>query len=156
MKTCGLDEQFMRQAISLASQAACNGEVPVGAVVVKDGVVLGRGATCQIKNHDPSAHAEVEAIRQAGNVLKNHRLVQTTMYVTLEPCMMCAGLIVQARIKRLVYGCRAPKTGVVHSHGTLLEWPSHNHSVEVTEGILADESAALLSSFFQRRRKAVN
>lgn len=142
----------MRQALSEAREAALNGEVPVGAVLVKDNVVVGRGGTRQIRSHDPSAHAEVVALRDAGLNLGNHRLIDTTMYVTLEPCMMCTGLIVQARIKRLVFGCRAPKTGVVRTHGSLLEWPSHNHTVAVSEGVLAKESAELLTCFFEARR----
>ena len=148
------DEEFMRQALSQARHAGQCGEVPVGAVLVRHEVVVGKGATRQIQDHDPSAHAEVIALRDAGANLGNHRLVDTTLYVTLEPCMMCCGLIVQARIKRLVFGCRAPKTGVVRSHGSLLEWPSHNHSVSVTDGVLAAECAKLLSCFFDERRKA--
>ena len=148
------DRIFMSHAIAEARKACTSGEVPVGAVVVLDGEIVGRGCTRQIAMHDPTAHAELIALRDAANRVNNYRIVGSTMYVTLEPCMMCAGALIHARIERLVYGCRAPKTGVVESHGNLLKWPSHNHIVKVTSGVCADECAQLLSDFFIRRRKA--
>ena len=147
-----VDEIFMREALDLARRAEENDEIPVGAVLVRDDRVIGRGASCQIETHDPSAHAEVMALRDAGLRIGNYRLVDSTLYVTLEPCMMCVGSMVHARIARLVYGCVAPKTGVVHSHGNLLDWTSHNHRVEVTAGVLAEECSALLTAFFDRKR----
>lgn len=146
------DEQFMREALDLARCAEELGEIPVGAVLVRDSSVIGRGATCQIQRNDPTAHAEVVALRDAGLRTGNYRLIDTTLYVTLEPCMLCVGSMVHARISRLVYGCVAPKTGVIHSNGDLLNWPSHNHRVEVTSGVLAEECSALLSAFFYRKR----
>lgn len=146
------DEGFMREALELAREAEERGEVPVGAVLVRHGCVIGRGTTCQIESNDPSAHAEVSALRDAGHRTGNYRLVDSTLYVTLEPCMMCVGAMVHARIARLVYGCVAPKTGVVESNGNLLDWPSHNHRIEVANGVLADECSELLSAFFERKR----
>ncbi len=142
----------MREALVQAQMANEHGEVPVGAVLVRKGEIIGRGRSCQIETYDPSAHAEVVALRNAGRCVGNYRLVDSTLYVTLEPCMMCTGLLVHARIKRLVYGCQAPKTGVVHTHGNLLEWPLHNHVVQVHGGVLAMECSALLSEFFELRR----
>ncbi len=147
------DEGFMQEALDLAREAEASGEVPVGAVLVRDGCVIGRGASCQIESSDPSAHAEVIALRNAGRCIGNYRLVNTTLYVTLEPCMMCVGAMVHARISRLVYGCVAPKTGVVQSHGNLLVWTSHNHRIEVTSGVLTKECSALLTAFFNRKRE---
>ena len=146
------DEAFMREALDLARDAEKNDEIPVGAVLVRDACVIGRGASCQIETRDPSAHAEVIALRDAGLRTGNYRLVDSTLYVTLEPCMMCVGSMVHARVSRLVYGCVAPKSGVVSSHGELLDWPSHNHRVEVTAGVLAEECSALLTAFFDRKR----
>lgn len=142
----------MRMALHMACKAKCMDEVPVGAVVVEGDRVVGRGATQQLSTVDPSAHAEVVALRDAAKTIGNHRLVETTLYVTLEPCMMCTGLLVQARIARLIYGAKAPKTGVIESNGTLLDWPSHNHKVEVVSGVLEDECSTMLSSFFASRR----
>ena len=146
----------MQEALGQARIASEHGEIPVGAVLVRDGQILGRGASCQILTCDPTAHAEIIALRDGGRRIKNYRLVDTTLYVTLEPCMMCVGAMVHARIARLVYGCDAPKTGVVRSHGELLEWPSHNHRVAVTGGVLAEPCSALLTSFFARQRGDVN
>ena len=145
----------MREALAHARVASENGEVPVGAVVVKNGTVIGCGASSQIGTNDPSAHAEVIALRNAAEHESNYRLVETTLYVTLEPCMMCAGLLVHARVRRLVFGCVAPKTGVIESQGALLKWPSHNHVVCVTAGVLAEECGSLLSAFFKQRREGV-
>ena len=150
--SAAIDETFMRQALAQARLAESCGEVPVGAVLVRDDVVIGRGSTQQIQTNDSTAHAEVVALRDAGTRLKNHRLVDTTMYVTLEPCMMCAGAMVHARIERLVFGCLAPKTGVAQSHGELFSWSSHNHTVQVEGGVLATECADMLSVFFTRQR----
>lgn len=147
------DEGFMREAIALAREAAGNGEVPVGAILVRDGCVIGRGMSCQIQSNDPSAHAEVSALRDAGRRLGNYRIVDSTLYVTLEPCMMCVGSMVNARISELVYGCTAPKTGVVDSHGNLLDWTSHNHRIKIKSGVLAAECSALLTAFFDQRRE---
>ena len=146
------DEGFMRVALDLAREAEDRGEVPVGAVLVRHGCVIGRGTSCQIQSNDPSAHAEITALRDAGRSTGNYRLVDSVLYVTLEPCMMCVGTMVHARISRLVYGCVAPKTGVVESNGDLLDWPSHNHRIEVTSGVLADECSELISAFFNRKR----
>lgn len=147
------NEDFMREALGLAHEAEGNGEIPVGAVLVRDGCIIGRGASCQIQQNDPSAHAEVCALRDAGRRTENYRLVDSTLYVTLEPCMMCVGAMVHARISRLVYGCIAPKTGVVQSHGNLLDWTSHNHRIEVAGGVLAEECSALLTAFFNGIRE---
>ena len=146
------DEEYMREALRQALIADQNDEIPVGAVLVRDGDIVGRGASCQITSNDPSAHAEVNALRDAGRRTGNYRLVDATLYVTLEPCMMCVGSMVHARIARLVYGCLAPKTGVVHSHGGLIDWSSHNHRIEVSGGVLAKDCSALLTSFFDRKR----
>ncbi|MCY4095923.1 MAG: tRNA adenosine(34) deaminase TadA [Gammaproteobacteria bacterium] len=146
------DEEFMREAIRQAHVAEQHGEIPVGAVLVRDGDVVGRGATCQIEMNDPSAHAEVAALRDAARRVGNYRLVDSTLYVTLEPCMMCVGAMVHARIARLVYGCLAPKTGVIHSHANLIDWSSHNHHIEVCGGILTEDCSTLLSGFFERKR----
>ena len=146
------DEEFMREALRHAYIADQNGEIPVGAVLVRDGSVVGRGASCQIQTHNPSAHAEVIALRDAGHAMGNYRLVDSTLYVTLEPCMMCVGAMVHARISRLVYGCLSPKTGAVHSHGNLFDWSSHNHRIEVSGGVLASDCSIVLTEFFDRKR----
>jgi len=143
----------MRVALELAQLAAEAGEVPVGAIVVKDGEIIGRGSNAPIANHDPSAHAEIIAIRDAANKLGNYRLVDCTLYVTLEPCAMCAGAIQHARIARLVYGASDPKTGACGSVIDLMNEPRLNHHTEVTGGILALECGAVLSQFFASRRK---
>ena len=146
------DVRYMRRALQLARQAAAEGEVPVGAVAIKDQVIIGQAGSRQIQDKDPSAHAEVLALRQAAQELGNHRLPGTTLYTTLEPCMMCAGLLVQCRIERLVFGCVAPKTGVICSHGSLLDWSSHNHRVAITHGVLEAECKELMQSFFKSKR----
>lgn len=146
------DLDFMQQAIALAMQAATQQEVPVGAIVVKDGVVIGRGSNAPIGTHDPSAHAEILALRDAAKSLGNYRLVDCTLYVTLEPCAMCAGAIQHARIARLVYGAADPKTGACGSVVDLMSEPKLNHHTEVISGVLADACAALLSNFFKLRR----
>lgn len=146
------DQQFMREAIALAREAATLDEVPVGAVLVCAGEVVGRGFNAPIARHDPSAHAEIAALRAAAAKLGNYRLPGCTLYVTLEPCAMCAGAIVHARIARLVFGAQDPKSGACGSVVNLLAEPRLNFHTEVTGGILADECGALLSNFFAARR----
>jgi tRNA(adenine34) deaminase len=147
-----VDIEFMQQALALASSAANNGEVPVGAIVVKDGQVIGRGGNAPIGLHDPTAHAEIEALRQAATHLGNYRLVDCTLYVTLEPCAMCAGAIQHARIAKLVYGASDPKTGACGSVINLMAEPKLNHHCEVVGGVMAVECGTILSAFFKQRR----
>ena len=146
------DTEYMQQALNLASQAALNGEVPVGAIIVKDGVVIARGSNAPIGLHDPTAHAEIIAMREAAQYLGNYRLVDCTLYVTLEPCAMCSGAMQHARIAKLVYGARDPKTGACGSVINLMAEPKLNHHCEVVAGILAEECGAVLSEFFKQRR----
>ena len=142
----------MRIALGMAIAGQKMGEVPVGAVVVANDKIVGLGTTQQISDRDPSAHAEVVALRMAATELNNHRLVNTTVYVTLEPCMMCAGLMVQARIANLVYGACAPKTGVIESNGNWLDSPIHNHKIETLGGVLESECSQVLTDFFTSKR----
>lgn len=146
------DADYMREALVLADAAEARGEVPVGALVVLDGVVIGRGSNQPIGTHDPTAHAEVIALRDAAAARGNYRLPGATLYVTLEPCAMCAGAIMHARIGRVVYGARDLKTGACGSVVDLFE-TKLNHHAEVIEGVMADECGARLSAFFSRRRK---
>ncbi|MGH8352078.1 MAG: tRNA adenosine(34) deaminase TadA [Pseudomonas sp.] len=146
------DQRFMREALALAAEGAALGEVPVGAVLVYQGAIVGRGFNCPISRRDPSAHAEMVAIRAAAAALDNYRLPGSTLYVTLEPCSMCAGLIVHARINRLVYGASEPKAGVVQSRGQFFAQGFLNHRVLVEGGVLAEECGAALSAFFKARR----
>ncbi|MDF2529697.1 MAG: Cytidine/deoxycytidylate deaminase family protein [Gammaproteobacteria bacterium] len=146
------DEQFMRQALFLAKKAQEAGEVPVGAVLVLDNEIVAEGYNQPILSHDPSAHAEMIAIRNAAKKLGNYRLLNTTLYVTLEPCTMCLGAMVHARIKRLVYAASDPKTGVIESAAKLAHSHFFNHRLEIGSGILAEESAAMLRAFFHSRR----
>lgn len=146
------DEQWMRRALELARTAAAHDEVPVGAVLVRDGVVLGEGWNRPIESHDPTAHAEIVALRAAGRAGQNYRLPGTTLYVTLEPCAMCVGAMVHARIERLVFGAFDPKTGAAGSVFNLLQAPEHNHRVAVTAGLLSEPCGALLTNFFRARR----
>jgi tRNA(adenine34) deaminase len=148
-----IDQELMQMALQLAKQAALAGEVPVGAIVVKDGVVIGRGSNAPIVNHDPTAHAEIQAMRAAALHLGNYRLVDCTLYVTLEPCAMCSGAIQHARIARLVYGASDPKTGACGSIINLMDEPKLNHHTQVTRGVLAESCAQVLSEFFAARRK---
>lgn len=148
------DEDFMRMAMALAAEAASLGEVPVGALVVKDGVVIGKGRNAPISLSDPTAHAEIQAMRAAAQHLGNYRLVDCTLYVTLEPCAMCSGAIQHARVARLVYGASDPKTGCCGSVVNLMAEQKLNHHCEVSSGTLADECGALLSDFFRQRRLA--
>lgn len=144
---------MMREALSLAAQAAARGEVPVGAVVVREGTILGRGFNCPISAADPTAHAEVRAMREAATAVGNYRLVGCTLYVTLEPCAMCAGAIMHARIARVVYGTADPKTGACGSVVDLFSERRLNHHAEVTSGVLAGECGGMLSAFFAARRR---
>lgn len=147
------DTDYMQAALELAAQAAAAGEVPVGAVVVKDGQIIGRGSNAPIGRHDPTAHAEVQAMRDAAQHLGNYRLVGCSLYVTLEPCAMCSGAIQHARIARLVYGASDPKTGACGSVVDLMNEPRLNHHTEVTGGVMAEQCGAILSAFFAGRRK---
>jgi tRNA(adenine34) deaminase len=146
------DAEYMRLALAEALAAAEKGEVPVGAIVVLEDNVVARAGNCTISACDPSAHAEIVAIREAAQTLGNYRLLGTTLYVTVEPCAMCAGAIVQARIARVVYGCDDPKGGAVHSCFGIFDHPALNHRVAVLGGILAEESAGTMQSFFASRR----
>lgn len=148
----GGDDFFMRAALDLALQARAAGEVPVGAVVVQDGEIIGRGFNAPISRHDPSAHAEMMALRDAAQRLGNYRLVDCELFVTLEPCLMCAGAIMHARIARLVYGASDPKTGACGSVVDAFGEKRLNHHTEVNGGVLADECGAMLSDFFAMRR----
>lgn len=146
------DERFMREALALAAEGAERGEVPVGAVLVQGGEVIGRGFNCPISTSDPSAHAEMVAIRAAATAVQNYRLPGSTLYVTLEPCSMCAGLIVHSRIARVVYGATEPKAGVAVSRGQFFTQDFLNHRVLIEGGLLADECSERLSAFFKARR----
>lgn len=146
------DQDFMREALALAAQGAALGEVPVGAVLVQDGEIIGRGFNCPISGNDPSAHAEMVAIRAAAQAISNYRLVGSTLYVTLEPCSMCAGLIVHSRIARVVYGALEPKAGIVQSQGQFFTQGFLNHRVLFEGGVLAEECGTVLSEFFKARR----
>lgn len=146
------DQRFMREALRLAEQGAALGEVPVGAVLVQDGEIIGRGFNSPISLNDPSAHAEVQAIRAAATQLQNYRLPDTTLYVTLEPCHMCAGLIIHARIARVVFAAHEPRAGAVASQGCFFSQSFLNHRVDISAGVLAAESAQMLKDFFRARR----
>lgn len=147
-----IDEQYMRLALEEATQAEAEGEVPVGAVVVCRGNVVGRGHNRNLLDNDPTAHAEVLALRQAAQLLGNHRLADCELFATIEPCAMCAGALVHARLKRLVYGASDPKAGAVQSVLQVLNNPRLNHQMEVVSGVLATESTAMMQAFFRRRR----
>jgi tRNA(adenine34) deaminase len=146
------DEDYMRAAIALAREAAEAGEVPVGAVIVAAGQIVGRGRNSPIALNDPTAHAEILALRQAAAAAGNYRLVGATVYVTLEPCVMCAGALVQARVARLVFGARDLRFGGVRSKFRLADAEILNHRIEVEEGLLGAECATLLEAFFRARR----
>tara|TARA_R110002049_G_scaffold157266_5_gene322305 strand:- start:463 stop:930 length:468 start_codon:yes stop_codon:yes gene_type:complete len=146
------DETFMRAALEQAKLAGECGEVPVGAVVVCNGEIVGRGFNQPIRGRDPSAHAEVMALREAGRALANYRMPGCTLYVTLEPCAMCSGAIMHARVSRVVFGARDPKTGVAGSVIDLFAETRLNHHAEITAGVLADECGRMLSDFFAARR----
>ena len=146
------DEYFMREALSLARAAECLGEVPVGALVVREGIIVGRGFNSPIGESDPTAHAEIAALRDAGRNLENYRLPGCELFVTLEPCAMCAGAILHARLARVIYGARDYKTGVHGSVVDLFAVARLNHHTEVLGGVLAEECAQMLSAFFAARR----
>ena len=149
--TC--DDAYMRAALTLAQCAWDAGEVPVGAVVVKDGEIIGRGFNQPITSNDPTTHAEIVALREAAQYVKNYRLVDCALYVTLEPCMMCVGAMLHARLKRVVFGAHDPKTGVC---GSIIDLPKEeklNHHTTFEGGVLRDECSAMLKAFFQSRRK---
>lgn len=149
---CVSDELFMREAIQQALLAEAIGEVPVGAVIVQQGEIIARGHNRVIADNDPSAHAEIVALREAGRAIGNYRLIDCEMYVTIEPCPMCAGALVHARVARLVYGADDPKAGAVRSVMQVINAPALNHRMEVVPGVLAGRSAELLLKFFRERR----
>jgi len=146
------DAAWMEEALRLATQAEAAGEVPVGAIVVCDEKIVGRGFNRNRADNDPSAHAEMIALRQAGRAIGNHRLERCTLFATIEPCAMCAGALVHARVRRLVYGASDPKAGAVHSVMQVVNHPKLNHRMEVAGGVMADTCGALLQKFFQSRR----
>jgi tRNA(adenine34) deaminase len=146
-------ESYMQEALLEAAKAEDLGEVPVGAVVVREGRILGRGHNQPIGSGDPTAHAEIVALREAAQAAGNYRLVGAQLFVTVEPCLMCAGACLHARIQTLVFGARDSKTGAVRSLSRVLDDPRHNHRIEVVEGVLTDECARKIQSFFRKRRE---
>lgn len=146
------DIVFMQEALEEARSAGAAGEVPIGAVLALDGRVIARSGNRTIRDCDPTAHAEVIVLREGARVVDNYRLAGTTLYVTIEPCSMCAGAMVQARIPRLVYGANDPKAGAVRTHFQILSDSNLNHQVEITAGVLAAECAEMIQSFFVKRR----
>ncbi len=154
MSNCHNDDYFMRHALTLAEAAFQQGEVPVGAVVVAAGKIIGEGANAPIARSDPTAHAEIVALRDAATRRENYRLPDCTLYVTIEPCTMCVGALVHARIQRVVFGASEPKAGVLASNGCLLERDYWNHQVVWTGGVLAEEAGQLMRRFFRARRAA--
>ncbi|MFP6794448.1 MAG: tRNA adenosine(34) deaminase TadA [Pseudomonadales bacterium] len=147
-----MSEEWMQVALGLAEEAARHDEVPVGAVVVRENQIIGRGFNQPISGHDPTAHAEIMALRDAAQTLGNYRLPGCTLVVTVEPCTMCAGALVHARIEQLIFGAREPRAGAVCSSSRVLDNPGLNHKVTVIEGVLEKECKALMSAFFQERR----
>jgi tRNA(adenine34) deaminase len=148
------DELRMEDALWEAQRSLALGEVPIGAVVVCDGQVIGRGCNRPITTNDPTGHAEILALREAGHTMGNYRLLECDLYVTVEPCVMCAGAITHARIRRLIYGAGDPKAGAVYSMLQVLNHPKLNHKVEVSSGVLAARCMDLLQTFFREKRKA--
>lgn len=148
-----IDQKWMKQALELAQKAQSLDEVPVGAVLVKGGEVIGEGWNQTISACDPTAHAEVVALRDAAKRLNNYRVIGTTLYVTLEPCAMCVGALVHGRVQRLVYAASEPKSGAVSSQVNLLELHAFNHRIDVRSGVLADSASDLLTSFFKNKRQ---
>jgi tRNA(adenine34) deaminase len=146
------DELWMEEALREAQRALAQGEVPVGAVVVYEGKLVGRGCNRPLNANDPTAHAEILALREAGQTIGNYRLLDCDLYVTVEPCAMCAGAITHARLRRLIYGAEDPKAGAVHSMLQVLNHPKLNHTVEVSSGVLAARCMELLQTFFRERR----
>ena len=153
MITIMSDEHWMQHALELARKAEVAGEVPVGAVIVFNGELIAEGWNQPIRSSDPTAHAEIMALRAAGRELGNYRLLDTELYVTLEPCPMCVGAMLHARVKRVIYAATDPKTGALGGAYDLLNSISHNHSFEVTKGMLEEQSRELLQTFFRSRRK---
>ena len=149
------DELWMKEALTAAQRALEMGEVPIGAVVVRHGSLVARGWNRNIADHDPTAHAEIVALRAAGEILGNHRLGGCELFVTIEPCAMCVGALIQARIARLVYGADDPKAGAVHSALTVLNHPRLNHQMSVVGGVLAGRCAEVVQAFFRERRGQV-
>lgn len=147
------DTYWMQQALHLAEVAAAKDEVPVGAILILNDQIVGQGINRTIMDQDPTAHAEMIALRAAAQYIGNYRLLNTTLYVTLEPCLMCAGALVHARIKRLVYAADEMRTGVIHSHLQVLDQPFLNHRIEVTRGVLKQPCSHFLSEFFRKKRK---
>ena len=147
------DIQWMERALVLAHKAEAAGEVPVGAIIVKDNQLISEGWNQPISSHDATSHAEIMAMRDAGKILNNYRLIDTTVYVTLEPCSMCVGAMIHARVKRVVFAAPEPRTGALGGAFNLLETNQHNHLFEVSSGVMAEESKLLLQSFFRARRK---
>ena len=148
-----IHERWMREALNLAEQAAEADEVPVGAIVVHNGEIIGRGFNQPIRSCDATAHAEIVAIRSASQFRNNYRLPGTTVYVTIEPCTMCLGAMIHARVDRLVFGATEPRAGAVVSQGSLLEAGHFNHQLSFIDGVLAEECSSLMQSFFRNRRK---
>ena len=153
--TKNIDEKWMLHALALADKAYQQGEVPVGAVLIKDNQIIAEGWNQPIANHDPSAHAEIIALRLAAQAEQNYRLPKTTLYTTLEPCIMCVGAIIHARVERIVFGAYDPKTGAAGSVFNLLNDSRHNHQVKVNHGLLADQCGDKLRAFFRERRKKI-
>lgn len=147
------DIKWMERALELARKAEAAGEVPVGAVLVKDNQIIAEGWNQPISSHDATSHAEIMVLRAAGKKLNNYRLIDTTMYVTLEPCSMCVGAMIHARVSKVVYGAAEPRTGALGGAFNLLDANQHNHIFEVVSGVLADESKILLQEFFRSRRR---
>ena len=147
------DLEFMRAALAEAAKAEALGDVPVGAVVVKDGAIIAHGHNRNLTDNDPTAHAEAVALREAGRTLKNHRLIGCELFVTMEPCAMCAGALIHARLKRLVYGVSDPRAGAVQSVMQVMNHPSLNHQMEVSGGVLAEECADIVQQFFRKKRE---
>ena len=145
-------ESYMKEALRLAEEAAANGEVPVGAVLVQEGRIIGRGANAPIGSHDPTAHAEILALREAARAVGNYRLPGSVLYVTIEPCTMCVGALIHARVSTLVFGAREPRAGAVVSRHRLLQSPAYNHRIDYIEGILHPQCTAQLQAFFQTKR----
>jgi tRNA(adenine34) deaminase len=146
------DLEFMRAALEQARTAAERGEVPIGAILVHEGKIIARAYNRTLTDNDPTAHAEMVAIRAAAQTIGNHRLNGTSIYVTVEPCAMCAGAIIQARVARLIYGCAEQKGGAVRTCFQILDHPAVNHRVEVTSGLLAEECVSVMQEFFAQRR----
>ena len=147
------DIEFMRQALAEAHESGASGEVPIGAVLVHEGRILARAGNRTIRDCDPTAHAEIVALREAAKIIGNYRLADTTLYVTIEPCSMCAGAMIQARVPRLVFGAAEPRGGAVQSCFEVLSHPELNHRVQVTSGVLGSECSEVLQSFFAVRRQ---